>query len=54
MDHAVGIAGLFDNQITLLYVVEETFFKSIFSGGIEKAVMIDTINAKLFGESGSN
>lgn len=47
MDHAVGIANLFDNQITLLYVVEETFFKSIFSGGIEKAVMIDTINAKL-------
>jgi len=47
MDHAVGIAELFDNQITLLYVVEESFFKSIFSGGMEKAVMLDTINAKL-------
>jgi nucleotide-binding universal stress UspA family protein len=47
MDHAVGIAGLFDNQITLLYVVEESFFKSIFSGGMEKSVMLDTINNKL-------
>ncbi|MFT5723663.1 MAG: nucleotide-binding universal stress UspA family protein [Bacteroidia bacterium] len=47
MDHAVGIAGLFDNQITLLYVVEESFFKSIFSGGMEKAVLLEAINAKL-------
>jgi nucleotide-binding universal stress UspA family protein len=47
MDHAVGIAQLFDNEITLLYVLEENFFKSFFSGGIEKAVMVDTINAKL-------
>jgi nucleotide-binding universal stress UspA family protein len=47
LEHAVGIAGLFDSQITLLYVVEDSFFKSIFSGGLEKSVMIDLIQAKL-------
>ncbi len=47
LEHSVGIADLFDNQITLLYVVEESFFKSIFGGGMEKAMMVDTINNKL-------
>ena len=47
LEHAVGIANLFDNEITLLYVVEESFFKSIFSGGMEKNVMVDAITSKL-------
>jgi nucleotide-binding universal stress UspA family protein len=47
LEHSVGIADLFDNQITLLYVVEESFFKSIFGGSMEKAMMMDTINNKL-------
>ncbi len=47
LDHAVGIAKLFDNQITLLYVVEESFFKSMFGGGMEKTVMVDAITSKL-------
>lgn len=47
LEHSVGIAKLFDNQITLLYVIEESFFKSIFGGGMEKAMMTDMINSKL-------
>lgn len=47
LDHAVGIAQLFDNEITLLYVLEDNFFKSIFSSAIDKDVMVDTITKKL-------
>ncbi|MBO6515693.1 MAG: universal stress protein [Bacteroidia bacterium] len=47
LEHSVGIAELFDNQIMLLYVVEESIFKSIFGGSMEKALMMDTINNKL-------
>lgn len=47
MDHAVSIAELFDNEITLMYVVEESFFHSLFSGHMEKSVMMDKINSQL-------
>jgi len=46
-EHAVGIAKLYDSQITLLYVIEESFFKSIFGDNIEKSLMMDRIDAKL-------
>ena len=47
IDHAIEIAELFDNEITLLYVVEESIFKSIFGSTMEKSVMVDTITKKL-------
>lgn len=47
IDHAVEIAKLFDNEITLLYVIEESFFKSVFGGSMEKSLMMETINTKL-------
>lgn len=47
IDHAIEIAELFDNEITLLYVVEESIFKSIFGSSMEKSVMVDAITKKL-------
>lgn len=47
LEHAVQIAKLFDNEITLLYVIEESFFSSIFGGNIEKPVLMDKINRQL-------
>ncbi|MCB0735127.1 MAG: universal stress protein [Bacteroidetes bacterium] len=47
IEHAVNIADLFDNEITLLYVVEESFFSSLFGGGMEKSVLVANINKQL-------
>ena len=47
LEHSVEIAKLFDNEITLLYVVEENFLTNLFGNSIEKSVMLDTVNKKL-------
>jgi nucleotide-binding universal stress UspA family protein len=47
MEHAVAIADLFDNEISLLYVVEDSFIHSLFSSSSEKNLMMDKINDQL-------
>ncbi|MBI1305938.1 MAG: hypothetical protein GC181_04915 [Bacteroidetes bacterium] len=47
VEHAVHIADLFDNEITLLYVIEETLFHAWFGGSMEKSVLTANINKQL-------
>jgi len=47
IEHAVKIADLFDNEITLLFVMEESIFHSLFGGSAEKSVLMDKINTQL-------
>jgi len=47
LEHAVGIADLFDNEITLLYVVKESFFKSIFGSAVERDVLMGQLKERL-------
>lgn len=47
LTHATHIADHFGNEILLLYVLEESFFKSVFSGNVEKNILMDTVSKKL-------
>jgi len=47
VEHAVGIAELFENEIALLYVVKESLFKSFFGSNVEHSILMDQINTKL-------
>jgi nucleotide-binding universal stress UspA family protein len=47
IDHAIQIANLFENEITLLYVIEESFFHSIFGGHMQKSVLQAQITSQL-------
>ena len=47
VEHAVSIAKLFDNEITLLYVVETSMFSAIFGSNVEKSILMDNIQKKL-------
>ncbi len=47
LDHAVHIADKFNNELLLLYVYEESGLRTIFGGGVEKDILMDTISKKL-------
>lgn len=47
VEHAVGIAELFDNEIALLYVVKESLFKTLFGSNVEKSLLMDRISQQL-------
>jgi nucleotide-binding universal stress UspA family protein len=46
LSHAVKIAKVYNNEITLLYILEESFLGGLFSAG-QNEVMIDAIKAKV-------
>lgn len=47
MNHAIQIARKFKNDLLLLHVIEESFFRSIFSGSVQKSILMDTVVKKL-------
>ncbi len=46
LNHAVKVAKIYSNEITLLYIMEESFLSGLFSAG-NNEVMVDAIKAKV-------
>ena len=46
LTHAIKIAKVYNNEITLMYILEESFLGGLFSAG-QNDVMIDAIKAKV-------
>ena len=46
LSHAVKVAKVYNNEITLLYIMEESFLSGLFSAG-QNDVMVDAIKAKV-------
>ena len=46
LNHAVKVAKIYNNEITLLYIMEESFLSGLFSAG-NNEVMVDAIKAKV-------
>ncbi len=46
LSHAIKIAKVYNNEITLLYILEESFLGGLFSAG-QNDVMVDAIKAKV-------
>lgn len=47
LEHAVNIANLFGNDIALLYVVQENWYKSIFGNNIERNLLMEQVSRQL-------
>ncbi|MCB9246536.1 MAG: universal stress protein [Flavobacteriales bacterium] len=47
LEHAVNIANLFGNDIALLYVVQESWYKSVFGSNVERNLLMEQVARQL-------